>query len=78
MKTIREWLQELPDGYRERALVQADAEALDAPNADMSEALYGFKTWADTEEGFEFWSEVRQHYAIGTALPPLTEKESEV
>ena len=78
MKTIREWLQELPDGYRERALVQADAETLDIYESDMSDALYSFKTWAETEEGYEFWGEVRQHYAISTALPPLTEKESGV
>ena len=56
MKTVKEWLQELPDGYRERALAQCLncdvlVESLDGAIARMI-------SWEHTMEGEDFWADV--------------------
>ncbi len=71
MKTVKEWLEELPDGYRERALGQM----LDADRVvySMAHALTRSLSWISSNEGFDFWSDVRNHYLYGLPLPPLPE-----
>ncbi len=56
--TVRGWLKQLPDGYRERALGQC--ERLNKP--------------CDSIEDFYFWGDVYRHYIYGTPLPPLPEQ----
>jgi hypothetical protein len=70
--TVREWLEQLPDGYRERALEQCDC--LDERCTSMSMALIIFSVWEDTQEKFRFWNAVDEHYAERTPLPPLPEQ----
>src|SRR5690625_1832654 len=74
-KTILEWLEELPDGYRELALKNYGPEFCDtAVNIiDLSHAvMWGF-SWEDTPEGQVFWDAV-WGCAIGKGeLPPLPE-----
>lgn len=71
MKPIIEWLNDLPDGYRELAL--ANCENPDRMTGSMSEALgYGFE-WQWTTEGFLFWKDVYRYYH-STPLPPLPKK----
>ena len=70
--TVREWLEQLPDGYRERALEQCDC--LDERCTSMSMALIIFSVWEDTQEKFRFWNAVDEHYTEGTPLPPLPEQ----
>jgi len=72
MKTVKEWLQELPDGYRERALGQMlDADrVVDSINYAL---VYGLN-WLQSNEGFAFWNEMYNHYLSGTSLPPLPEE----
>lgn len=60
-KTIREWLETLPDGYRERAIAAREGKAC---RAEMTMATYlrealvrGF-WWDETDEGDRFWLEV--------------------
>ena len=68
-KTVKAWLQELPAGYRARALAQ-----MQCPEEfvqDMVSAVGMFALWVDTEEKGPFWWAVREHYASGTPLPPL-------
>ncbi len=70
-KTIKEWLEELPDGYRERAIVNTEEGMLDASRSTLLDAIYGAFIWEDSPEGHWFWKDVFDHYAKGTPLPPL-------
>jgi hypothetical protein len=55
MKTIREWLETLPDGYRERALANLKK---DGPANSLYGALETGFQWIDTTEGFDFWCDL--------------------
>ena len=70
-KTVKEWLMELPDGYRERALANTIEGIFKMCDASMAEALYSSFMWGGTPEGLDFWADVKNHYATGTPLPPL-------
>lgn len=70
MKTVREWLNELPDGYRERALANYD-DAYPAPQPNIYEGLGMAFDWKSSPEGEEFWEKVYNHYQKGSPLPPL-------
>lgn len=57
-KPIKEWLQELPGGYRERALKNFNpehAEMMRPPRSLCDALLYSFD-WQDSPEGYNFWS----------------------
>lgn len=58
MKTIKEWLHELPEPYRIRALhnVKESFELLEITEDSLIEALSGAFVWSTTKEGYEFWS----------------------
>lgn len=70
-KTIQEWLMELPDGYRERALANMDEGKRHTIVENMEDAIWEGLGWGRTPEGYDFWCGVYSHYAIGTPLPPL-------
>ena len=71
-KTIKEWLEELPDGYRERALSYTNEDILDVSYIDsIVDALNAAFTWGNTREGHKFWLEVYEHYGHGCILPFL-------
>jgi hypothetical protein len=70
--TVRGWLEQLPDGYRERALRQC--VCADEPRKSITDSLYIFSFWAATEEKEDFWVGVYNHYINGTHLPPLPEE----
>lgn len=60
-KTIREWLNELPDPYRSRAIMNAEnyhKPFLDESEINLREAVLGAFVWYETPEGDEFWSRV--------------------
>jgi len=68
-KTTEEWLQKLPEGFRDRALDQIRNRGMEQES--MVEALYAFAVWNETREGHEFWSAVTRHYRYDTPLPKL-------
>ncbi len=68
MKPIEEWLQQLPDGYRERALSQLRNTA---PQRSLIAAVQNFEFWEQTKEGYDFWGKVWNHYLTGSPLPKL-------
>ena len=70
-KTIKEWLSELPDGYRERALANIDERWAEKDENCMAEALYSTFNWSHINEGFAFWSAVKSHYSDNKPLPIL-------
>jgi|SRR5690625_289687 len=76
-KTILEWLEELPDGYRELALKNYDPEFCDTGINifDLADAvMWGF-SWSASPEGFEFWKAVFVWGWTQGELPPLSEGE---
>lgn len=68
--TVKKWLQQLPDGYRERALRQCVNPRTKAHS--MLDAINKFEAHAaPTEEGQFFWLAVYKHYKYRPPLPPL-------
>lgn len=62
MKTIREWLEELPVTYRNKALEYLSDYMGDDECNSMVDALGNAFVWADTEEGHVYWEKVRTEY----------------
>ena len=76
-KTTLEWLQELPDGYRERAV--ANCVPLRQYSKSMSDAICNMCDWKDTQEGAIFWVSVANQCQDGSdSLPPLPHTASTV
>jgi hypothetical protein len=56
MKTIRKWLEELPEPDRSNALRYAEeAGFIDDIEPSLAEALKGAFYWLDTPEGALYW-----------------------
>lgn len=62
MKTIREWLETLPDDIRDRALANVNAQRaelhMDLVEPSLSEAVHGAFSWLLTPEGCDYWFNV--------------------
>lgn len=58
MKTIRAWLEELPEEYREKALNNYKESKFPEPVPSMSKAIWGAFVWNDTPEGHIFWEDL--------------------
>jgi hypothetical protein len=57
MKTIKEWLMELPEPIKSRALKYGDF-SFGNLEPSLRDAILGFKEWDYTEEGSDYWSYV--------------------
>ena len=81
MKTIREWLNELPDGYRELALAnEPKRKSLfdNTKESDMASAIASAFLWSKSKEGMPFWSAVQDHFdEMAPPLPPLPNTETQ-
>lgn len=76
MKTCKEWLMDLPDGYRELAIVNIAKESNYTRNTkhnSLPEALGTAFTWKDSPEGWNFWNKVFGTIVDNGSLPPLTD-----
>lgn len=65
MKTIKDWLQELPEDIKEKALLNYSTEdpSKEDDNYDlMSEALFCAFVWSGTPEGHDFWENLYHSY----------------
>ncbi len=78
-KKISEWLNELPDGYRELALANFKEQKIkDVIRNSTYKAIHDLD-WSKTNENFIFWEQVYDYYAcIKTDLPPLPNPKFEV
>ena len=82
VEAVKYFLNQLPEGYRERALAQVndEVEINRCPLANsISDALMYFSIWSETKECGNFWQLVRNHYLNSTehpTLPPLPNEES--
>ena len=75
-QTVKQWLMELPEPYRAKALqnmnTSGSARIADVMRRNsMSSALIIAFMWAVSPEGSEFWTAVSDHYAKGTPLPRI-------
>lgn len=72
-KTIKEWLMELPEGYREAALDNFEKSGYGVFGCEcMEEAIFISIDWGSLDwDGHYFWEGVGNHYFKGTPLPPL-------
>lgn len=59
MKTIKEWLEELPEPYRTQALENVSEYSLSQKDESLSEALKGAFTWIFTPQGHYYWMDLR-------------------
>jgi len=80
VEAVKYFLNQLPDGYRERALAQVNEERVNnyvlATSIDY--AISTFRLWGETKEGVDFWMDVHQHYSTPDkypTLPPLPDDE---
>jgi hypothetical protein len=73
MKTVKQWLEQLPDGYRERALENLVQDGREKNSVGLIYlAIHRAFTWQETKEGFSFWAAVYSHYAAKSVpLPQL-------
>jgi len=74
MKTIREWLNELPEDIRVRAFRNVvKPERLEWEGSNLKQALMGAFDWRDTSENHDFWELVSQcRYAAARLTLPKT------
>lgn len=67
-KSIYNWLQELPSGYREAALKNASSDAVNLSRIKktevsfMSEAIGNAFDWVNSSEGIGLWGNLREFY----------------
>ena len=61
MKTIKEWLKELPEPYRSEAIENTDSSRLVYKTSMVKDTATALKTafaWNETKEGFVYWMEL--------------------
>jgi len=63
MKTIKEWLEQLPEPYRKQALQNLDPAETHTLREDMSSALDIAFLWKPSPEGWRYWEELAHEYA---------------
>ena len=78
--TIKEALNKLPDGYRERALENFERYAIPRDREDFSfeteyddiaNAIFESFSFSLTPEGVDFWWQVMDHYSKYSSPSPL-------
>lgn len=57
MKTIREWLEELPEPYRTQAINNTEKNRLLTHDVSLREAITVAFFWGNSPEGHEYWAE---------------------
>lgn len=60
-KTIKQWLEELPEPYRTQALNNYDEgfAIILSPIEDVVDALLASFSWNHSKEGWDYWENVR-------------------
>ena len=77
MKTVREWIQELPSPYREKILHYHETNHrcvqewmfLDNSASNLADAVMDGLEWSKSDEGEDYWGAVF-HTAITGKLTP--------
>ncbi len=69
MKTVKEWLEELPEPFREHALKNAMPDALNFTSSAIYNALNMSFVFDESPEGAPFWCQVWNSLVDGIGLP---------
>lgn len=80
VEAVKYFLNQLPHGYKERALAQVDEDRVNLRDIvkDIARSIDCFNIWDKTKEGAKFWGTVYNHYFTPTiypTLPPLPNDE---
>lgn len=65
MKTIKEWLSELPEPYKTEAIEEAERLSPDTLNHitdSLSDTVLKMFCWADSRQGEDYWDNVYLHH----------------
>jgi hypothetical protein len=57
-KKIREWLNELPQEIKEKALANTSSAVADTDEPSLSEAIAASFSWGNSPEGHDYWSDI--------------------
>ena len=57
MKTIREWLEELPEPYRTQAIDNTSESDLMIEEESLADAVIGAFSWNESPEGEIYWGD---------------------
>jgi hypothetical protein len=71
VEAVKYFLNQLPSGYKERALAQVDESFVEVEPDNIGGAISFFKDWSETNEGTQFWMLVWNHYENPTDFPTL-------
>lgn len=63
-KTIREWLEELPEPYRTQALENTSKTNLQIFVSNIKTAIQFAFIWSDSDQGHNYWSDLHQSRKI--------------
>ncbi len=55
MKTIKQWLETLPNPIKEKALANLIKDREDKEEENLSDALYEAFYWSKADEGYNYW-----------------------
>lgn len=72
MKTIKEWLEELEEPYRSKALINASKHTLKMVAGDLPTALMNAFNFTKSKEGWGYWSKVVSDIFESSSETPLT------
>ena len=76
-KTIKEWLETLPEPYRAEALENAGESTLFETQPSLTAALYASSYWSDTPQGHDYWFDVAERAEAGEFNKNSLDKDSE-
>ena len=76
-KTIKEWLETLPEPYRTEALENADKDTLIINKTHLSRAIRGSFYWEYSPQGHDYWKNVFTRAEAGEFNNLLLDKDSE-
>lgn len=83
-KTVREWLEELPEPYRSQALENiANPDCQPDPDfkCEQDTSVSAAFVWGRTPQGHHYWGKASEHFQYGgdmpTPIPPTpTERQT--
>jgi hypothetical protein len=78
MKTVREWLNELPEEIRERAISNAYNDRLENRYESIDRALKTAFSWIASPEGGDFWADWHEWFYDPTQPKPTIKPADEV
>ncbi len=66
-KTIKKWLDELPEPFKSQAIFNAQNHSLNIPipKEYLSKALCGAFVWNDSPEGHKYWQIIKAGIELG-------------